>query len=110
MNGLRRMAACLSLALTVAASVPCRAESGNTSSRASVAGVALATHGFSPVLLGASPPLRADMQAATGTSSSGKMSGKKKAWIIVASVVGAVAIGAALSNSGGGGSGGGGGY
>jgi hypothetical protein len=38
------------------------------------------------------------------------MSGKKKAWIIVASVVGAIAIGAALSNSGGGGSGGGGGY
>lgn len=108
MNGLRQIAACLSLVLTAAASMPCRAESGSTSTRGSAAGVALATQGFTPVLLGASPPLRADMQTATGTNSSGKMSGKKKAWIIVASVVGAVAIGAALSNSGGGGSGGGG--
>ena len=111
MNGLRRIVACLCLALATAASMPCRAESGNTSSREKAAGVALATHGFTPVLLGAAPPLRADMQTATGTNSSGKkMSGKKKAWIIVASVVGAVAIGAALSNSGGGGSSGGGGY
>jgi hypothetical protein len=40
------------------------------------------------------------------------MSGKKKAWIIVGSVLGALAIGAAVSNHGGGGSGsgGGGGY
>lgn len=110
MNGLRRIVACLCFSLVTAASMPCRAESGNTSPREKAAGVAVAMHGSGPLLLGAAPPLRADMQAATGTTPSGKMSGKKKAWIIVASVVGAIAIGAALSNSGGGGSGGGGGY
>jgi hypothetical protein len=49
---------------------------------------------------------------ANGSSGSGHMSGKKKAWIIIGSVLGAVAIAAVASNHGGGssGSGGGGGY
>ena len=69
----------------------------------------MAPHGFGVVALGTPLPLRAETPT-TGTTSPGKMSGKKKAWIIVASVLGAVAIGAAVSNHGGGGSGGGGGY
>jgi len=110
MSSIQRIVASLCFALTVSASMPCRAESGNASSRADKGGIAVAVRGFRAVTLGASLPLKAEMQPTTGTTSSGKMSGKKKAWIIVASVLGAVAIGAAVSHHGGGGSGGGGGY
>ena len=113
MSSIRRIAACLCFALMVPASMPCRAGSGKASSWAYEGGMASAPGGFGAVSLGTSVPLRADTQPTTGTTSSGKMSGKKKAWIIVASVLGAVAIGAAVSNHGGGGgssSGGGGGY
>jgi hypothetical protein len=89
MSGVRRVFSCLCLVLAVSAPMPCRADSGT------------------------SWPLKAQMQT-TGTtgSSSGHMSTKKKTWIIVGCVLGAVAIGVAVSNHGGGGgsSSGGGGY
>ena len=111
MSTIRRNVACICLALSVLASMPCRAESGNSSSRADEGGIAIAPRGFRAVTLGTPLPLKSEMQQTNGTTSSGKMSGKKKAWIIVASVLGAVAIGVAISNhSGGSGSGGGGGY
>ena len=100
MRSVRKILSGLCLALTVSAPIPCRAESGETP-RGSDGGM---------VTLGTSMPLKAQMQT-NGTASSGKMSGKKKAWIIVGSVLGAIAIGAAVSNHGGGGSSsGGGGY
>lgn len=110
MSSVRWNVACLCFVLTLAASVPLRAETGNVPSRVDAGSIAIAPPGFSAVALGTALPLRAEMQQTAGTTSSGKMSGKKKAWIIVASVLGAVAIGAAVGNHGGGSSGGGGGY
>ena len=110
MSNIRRFVACLGFASAVSASMPSLAESGKAFPRGTEGSLASAPRDFGAVALGASLPLRADVQPTTGTTSSGKMSGKKKAWIIVASVLGAVAIGAAVGNHGGGGSGSGGGY
>lgn len=111
MSNIRWSVACLCFVLALSASMPCRAESGSVASGADAGGVATVPRGFGAFTPGAPLPLRAELQQTTGTTSSGKMSGKKKAWIIVASVLGAVAIGAAVSNHGGGSSsGGGGGY
>lgn len=107
MRSVRWMVACSCFALTLAASVPGRAETGSVVPRSDEGGIAAAARGFAPLTLETSLPLRAELQQTTATASSGKMSGKKKAWIIVASVLGAVAIGAAVSNGGGGGGGGG---
>ena len=106
MSSVRRFLVYLCLALTVSASIPCRAESGNASRGSEGGGAAMAQRVFTPTTLGTSFPLKTQMQA-TETTSSGHMSGKKKAWIIVGCVLGAIAIGAAISNHGGGDSGGG---
>jgi len=110
MRSVQKVLSCLVLALTVSASIPSRAETGETpgvAPRVDFRGLQGAS------ALGTALPLKAQMQT-SGTTSSGGMSGKKKAWIIVGSVLGAVAIGAAVSHHGGGGgsssSGGGGGY
>ena len=105
MSSVRQILTCLCLALTVSAPIPCRAESGKTSRESDGGGATLAQLQGTGTL-GTSWPLKAQMQT-NGTTSSGHMSGKKKAWIIVGSVLGAIAIGAAVSNHGGGGSGGG---
>jgi hypothetical protein len=98
MRSVQKILSGLCLALMVSASMPCRAEGLNLRELQA------------PAALGISPPLKAQMQT-TGTPSSGHMSTKKKTWIIVGSVLGAIAIGAAVSSHGGGGSsGGGGGY
>ena len=115
MSSIRQILTCLCLAMTVSASIPCRAESGKTSRESSGSGVTMAPPDFRSALqglqgtanLGTSLPLKAQMQT-SGTTSSGHMSGKKKAWIIVGSVLGAIAIAAVVSNQGGGDSGGGG--
>jgi hypothetical protein len=103
MRSVQKILSGLCLALMVSASMPCRAESGR--------GPGLNLRDLqAPAALGISPPLKAQMQT-TGTPASGHMSTKKKTWIIVGSVLGAIAIGAAVSSHGGGGSsGGGGGY
>jgi hypothetical protein len=107
MRSVQKILSGLCLALMVSASMPCRAESGEANGR----GPGLNLRELqAPAALGISPPLKAQMQT-TGTPSSGHMSTKKKTWIIVGSVLGAIAIGAAVSSHGGGGSsGGGGGY
>jgi len=106
MRSVRKILSSLCLALMVSASMPCRAESGEAQR-----GPGLNLRELqAPAALGISPPLKAQMQT-TGTPASGHMSTKKKTWIIVGSVLGAIAIGAAVSSHGGGGSsGGGGGY
>ena len=107
MSSVRWIVACSCFALTLSASMPSWAETESALPGPDEGGVATAARGFDALALGTPLPLRADLQQTTATPSSGKMSGKKKAWIIVASVLGAVAIGAAVSNGGGGGGGGG---
>jgi hypothetical protein len=117
MRSVRKILSCLCLALIASTSIPCRAESGGTPSDGG--GATMAQRGSrwdlqglqGTAAPGTSLPLKAQMQTNGTPTSSGHMSGKKKAWIIVGSVLGAIAIGAAVSNHGGGGSGsGGGGY
>jgi len=118
MRSVRKLLSGLCLALIVSASMPCRADSGTPPHGSNGGGEPTAQRGSGldlrglqgPVALGTSLPLKAQMQT-NGTTSSGHMSTKKKTWIIVGSVLGAIAIGAAVSNhGGGGGSSGGGGY
>jgi hypothetical protein len=126
MSTFRQSLTCLCLAMIVSASIPCRAESGEPVRGSREGSTLMAPHDlgvdlrapqwtpaagtqFAPSS-GAPLPLRAQMQA-NGSSGSGHMSGKKKAWIIIGSVLGVVAIAAVAGNhGGGGGSGGGGGY
>lgn len=107
MSSVRRVLTSLCVALTVSAAIPCRADSGDATPGSDRAGAMMALPGFGAAPLGTALPLSALMQT-TATTSSGRMSGKKKAWIIAGAVLGAIAIGVAVSNhhSGGGGGGG----
>ena len=100
MSRVRWIVACCCFALTLSAAMPSWAETGSAFPRSDEGGIAMAPPGFGAVTLETPLPLRAELQQTTATASSGKMSGKKKAWIIVACVLGAVAIGAAVSNGG----------
>lgn len=109
MSSVRRILACL--CLVTSASMPCWAETEKVSPVSDWRAATVYPLGFTPAESSTTFPLNAAIQQTAGmTATSGKMSGKKKAWIIVGSVLGALVIGAAIGHSSGGSGSGGGGY
>lgn len=108
MSSVRQILACL--CLVTSASMPCWAETAKVSPVSDCCVATVAPRGFNLANSKITSPLNAALQQTAGTATHRKMSRKKKTWIIVGSVLGAIVIGAAIGHSSGGSGSGGGGY